>query len=134
MVVGRCLPYGEGITYWPLAEIASQVGDLRAALEGTDDAELAALRVGVALGTEQATASAEEIAWGFRKLFEALARTQPQLVVLDDIHWAEPALLDLIEYVATFARDVPLFLLCTARPDLFEPRRHGRRRGRTRRS
>jgi class 3 adenylate cyclase len=122
VLVGRCLSYGEGITYWPLAEIASQIGDVRVALTGTDDVELAALRVGVALGSSEGTASPEEIAWGFRKLFEALARARPLIVVFDDIHWAEPAFLDLIEYVATFARDVPLFLLCTARPDLFEVR------------
>jgi predicted ATPase len=122
VVVGRCLSYGEGITYWPLVEIASQIGDVRAALGGADDAELVALRLGVALASAEGTASSEEIAWGFRKLFEALAEAEPLIVVLDDIHWAEPTLLDLIEYVATFAHDVPLFILCTARPDLFEVR------------
>jgi class 3 adenylate cyclase/tetratricopeptide (TPR) repeat protein len=122
VVVGRCLSYGEGITYWPLTEIASQIGDVRAALGDTGDAELAALRIGVALGTVETIASPEEIAWGFRKLFEALARTKPVIVVFDDIHWAEPALLDLIEYVTTFSQDVPLFVLCTARPELFELR------------
>jgi class 3 adenylate cyclase len=122
VLVGRCLSYGEGITYWPLAEIVSQIGDVRAALTGTDDGDLTALRVGVALGSAEGAASPEEIAWGFRKLFEALTRAQPLIVVFDDIHWAEPALLDLIEYVATFSQDVPLFVLCTARPDLFEVR------------
>ena len=63
-----------------------------------------------------------EIAWGFRKLFEALARERPLIVALDDIHWAEPTLLDLIEYVANFAHDAPLLLLCLARPDLYERR------------
>jgi len=122
VLVGRCLSYGEGITYWPLTEIASQIGDVRAALGGTDDAGLAAVRIGVALGSAESTASPEEISWGFRKLFEALAHTGPLIVVFDDIHWAEPTLLDLIEYVVTFAQDVPLFVLCTARPDLFELR------------
>ncbi|HEX6679837.1 MAG TPA: AAA family ATPase [Gaiellaceae bacterium] len=122
VVVGRCLSYGEGITYWPLAEIVDQVGDLREALGTSSDADLAELRVGVALGSAEATAAPEEIAWGFRKLFEALAATRPLIVVLDDLHWAEPTLLDLVEYVSTFAQDVPLFLLCTARPDLFEQR------------
>jgi class 3 adenylate cyclase/predicted ATPase len=121
-LVGRCLSYGEGITYWPLAEIATQVGDVEAALAGSEDADLAAVRVGVALGTVEATASSEEIGWGFRKLFEALAQDKPLVVVLDDVHWAEPVLLDLIEYVATFATGVPLFVLCTARPELFEVR------------
>jgi len=122
VVLGRCLSYGEGITYWPLAEIVEQVGDLREALGTGSDADLAALRIGVALGSADATAAPEEIAWGFRKLFEALAATAPLIVVLDDLHWAEPTLLDLVEYVSTFARDVPLFILGTARPDLFEER------------
>jgi len=122
VLVGRCLSYGEGITYLPLAEIVSQIGDVATALEGSEGADLAMLRVGVALGTTSTTASSEEIAWGFRKLFEALARERPLIVVFDDIHWAEPTLLDLIEYVATFAQDVPFLVLCTARPDLFETR------------
>jgi predicted ATPase len=122
VLVGRCLSYGEGITYLPLTEIVSQIGAVAEALGGGGDADLAALRVGVALGSVDATASSEEIAWGFRKLFEALARERPLIVVFDDIHWAEPTLLDLIEYVATFAQDVPLLVLCTARPDLFEMR------------
>jgi class 3 adenylate cyclase len=122
VLVGRCLSYGEGITYWPLSEIVSQLGDLRSALGHNGDAELAASRIAAALGTADVAASSEEIAWGFRKLFEALAREQPLIVVLDDIHWAEPTLLDLIEYVSTFTREAALLLLCIARPDLFELR------------
>ena len=122
IVVGRCLSYGEGITYWPLTEVVSQVGDVRAVLGDDGDAELAASRIAAGLGTAETAASSEEIAWGFRKLLEALAREKPLIVVLDDIHWAEPTLLDLIEYISTFAQDAPLFLLCTARPDLFELR------------
>jgi class 3 adenylate cyclase len=120
ILVGRCLSYGQGITYWPLAEIVSEVGDLRSVLDDDSEAELAASRIEVALGTAQATASSEEIAWGFRKLFESLARENPLIVVVDDIHWAEATLLDLIEYLASFTRDAPLLLLCVARPDLFE--------------
>jgi class 3 adenylate cyclase/tetratricopeptide (TPR) repeat protein len=122
VVVGRCLPYGEGITYWPLAEIASQVRDLRGALRGLPDGELAAVRIEAALGAKDTPVSPEEIAWGVRRLFEALAREQPLVVVFDDIHWAEAALLDLVEYVATFTQDVPLLVLCTARSDLFDLR------------
>jgi class 3 adenylate cyclase/tetratricopeptide (TPR) repeat protein len=122
VLVGRCLSYGEGITYWPLTEIASQVGDPRSALRDDSDGELAASRIAAALGSAETAASSDEIAWGFRKLFEALAQSEPLVVVLDDIHWAEPTLLDLIEYVSTFARDAPLLLLCMARPDLFELR------------
>jgi class 3 adenylate cyclase len=122
VVVGRCLPYGEGITYWPLQEIAAQVGDLRAALEGADDAELAAIRIEAALGITDTPVSPEEIAWGIRRVFEELARRRPLVVVFDDIHWAEPTFLDLIEYVASFAQDAAMLVLCTARPDLFDTR------------
>jgi len=116
VLVGRCLSYGEGITYWPLQEIVQQVGALDQALP--DD--LARARIQAALG--QGSASTDEIAWGFRRLFETLAAEQPLVVVLDDLHWAEPTLLDLVEYVAAFAADAPLMLLGTARPDLFETR------------
>ena len=112
--VGRCLSYGEGITYWPLAEIVSQVGDATSIV----DDDLVRQRIEAAVGAGEA--SAEEIAWGFRKLFEALGQERPLIVVLDDIHWAETTLLDLVEYVATFAQDARLLLLCLARPDLFE--------------
>ena len=122
VVVGRCLPYGEGITYWPLQEIAAQVGDLRAALAKADDAELASIRLEAALGVTGTPVSPEEIAWGVRRLLEAIANTEPLVAVFDDIHWAEPAFLDLIEYVASFAQGAPLLILCTARPDLFELR------------
>lgn len=122
VVVGRCLSYGEGITYWPLQEIVEQVGDARAALDGTTDADLAATRIAAAIAPTGAPSSPEEIAWGFRKLFEALAAQTPLVVVLDDIHWAEPVPLDLVEYVAAFAGAVLLVVVCTARPDLLESR------------
>jgi class 3 adenylate cyclase/tetratricopeptide (TPR) repeat protein len=122
VVVGRCLPYGEGITYWPLLEIASQVGDVRATLRGVSDAELAAIRVEAALGVTDTPVSPEEIAWGVRRLFEVLAVQGPLVVVFDDIHWAESAFLDLIEYLASFVHDAPMLVLCTARPDLFDVR------------
>jgi class 3 adenylate cyclase/tetratricopeptide (TPR) repeat protein len=122
VLVGRCLSYGEGITYWPLREITSQVGGIEAALAGQADGELAAERIAAATGGSSTPASPEEIAWGFRRLLETVAMDGPVLVVFDDIHWAEPVLLDLIEYVVAFAKDVPLFVLCTARPDLFEER------------
>jgi hypothetical protein len=116
VLIGRCLSYGEGITYWPLREVVEQVGDIAAIA----DDELVVKRIEAAVVAGEATA--EEIAWGFRKLFETLARERPLIVVLDDIHWAESTLLDLIDYLATFAQDAPLLLLCTARPDLFELR------------
>ncbi|MEX2048050.1 MAG: AAA family ATPase [Gemmatimonadota bacterium] len=122
VLVGRCVSYGAGVTYWPLSEIVTEVGDLRSVLGDDGEAELAVSRIAAAVGTAETAASSGEIAWGFRKLFEAIASEQPLIVVFDDIHWAEPTLLDLIEYVSTFAQNAPLFLLCIARPDLFELR------------
>ena len=122
VLIGRCLSYGQGVTYWPLAEIVSGVGDVRSALGDDDEAEFAAARIEAALGKAGTSASSEEIAWGFRRLFEALAQRRPLIVVFDDIQWAESSLLDLVEYISIFARAVPLLLLCTARPDLLDGR------------
>jgi class 3 adenylate cyclase/tetratricopeptide (TPR) repeat protein len=122
-VVGRCLPYGEGITYWPLAEILKQLPRTPAGiLEGEARAEVIAARVTGAVGASHSVGAPEEIAWAFRTLLEALARERPLIVVVDDVQWAEPTLLDLLEYVVSFSRDTPILLLCLARPDLFEQR------------
>jgi len=82
----------------PLREIASQVGGVEAALAGTVDGELAATRFAAATGASSTPASPEEIAWGFRRLVEAVATDGPVLLVFDDIHWAQPVLLDLIQH------------------------------------
>ncbi len=122
VLIGRCMPFGQGITYGPLAEIVAQVGDVGAVLGAGEEAEFAAARIAAALGSHGSSASSEEIAWAFRRLLEALAQAGPLIVVLDDIQWAETTLLDLVEYVSSFARDAPLFLLCTARPELLDAR------------
>ncbi len=127
VVEGRCLPYGEGITYWPLGEIVAQLAgdDERALLEllaVREDRELVARLIRGAVGVGDATGTPEEIAWAFRALFESLATQQPVVVVVDDIHWAEETLLDLLEYVASFSVGAALLLVCTARPDLFDVR------------
>ena len=128
LVVGRCLPYGEGITYWPLAEIVRQVagddpGDQLPVLLADDpDAELIAARLGGAMGVSEVGGTPEEISWASRKLFETLARELPLIIGVDDIHWAEPTLLDLLEYLVTFTSGAPILLLCLARPDLFDAR------------
>jgi class 3 adenylate cyclase/tetratricopeptide (TPR) repeat protein len=113
VVRGRCLSYGEGITYWPVVEILKQLGTLP---EGD-----AARPLRSVLG-EEIAADAGEIAWGFRKLLEQEAQEQPLVCVLDDIHWAEETLLDLVEHVADLSRDAPIVLLCMARPELLERR------------
>jgi class 3 adenylate cyclase len=114
VVRGRCLSYGEGITYWPVVEIVKQFDSLP---EGDATLPLRSL-----LGETKATASAEEIAWGFRKLLESEAQERPLVCVLDDLHWAEETLLDLVEHVADFSGDAPVLLLCMARPELLEKR------------
>ena len=126
VVVGRCVPYGEGITYWPLTEIVDQVAGRDPAgivklVAGTESAELVAERIAGAVGLVEAEGRSEEIAWAVRKLFEALSRESPLVVVLDDIHWAEPTFLDLIEYLAGFMAG-PVLLLALARPDLLDER------------
>jgi class 3 adenylate cyclase/tetratricopeptide (TPR) repeat protein len=127
VVVGRCLSYGDGITYWPLSEIVRQIAgaDPRAGLrailgEGTDQA-LAAERLLGAIGAADEPARTEEIFWATRILFEHMARNRSLIAVVDDIHWAEPTLLDLIEYIVGFAR-APALIACTARPELFDVR------------
>jgi tetratricopeptide (TPR) repeat protein len=126
-VLGRCLPYGEGITYWPLVEILRQLfgEDVRAAtgrlLAADELGEVAAERIAAAVGIGEAAGASEETHWAVRRLLEALAAERPLIVVLEDIHWAEPTFLDLIEYLAGFASG-PTLLLCAARPDLLEVR------------
>jgi class 3 adenylate cyclase/tetratricopeptide (TPR) repeat protein len=129
VVVGRCLSYGEGITYWPLSEIVRQVAGadpragLRELLGEEPDEALAAERLLGAIGAADESARTEEIFWATRVLFERLARERPLIAVLDDIHWAEPTLLDLIEYLVGFAR-APVLIACTARPELYDGRPH----------
>ena len=114
IVRGRCLSYGEGITYWPVVEILKQLGTL-------PETE-AARPLRSLLGESEAPADADAIAWGFRKRLEQEAQEQPLVCLLDDLHWAEETLLDLVEHVADLSRDAPLLLLCMARPELLERR------------
>ena len=112
---GRCLPYGEGITYWPVVEVLKQL-DVR------PPDEAAAGAVGSLLGESEEPASAEDIAWAFRKTLEHAAAAGPLVVVFDDIQWAEETFLDLIDHVALLSSDAPILLLCLARPELLERR------------
>jgi class 3 adenylate cyclase/tetratricopeptide (TPR) repeat protein len=130
---GRCLPYGRGITFWPLVEVVRDAAAFReddtppqaleklAQLAGPGAEDVIA-RVASAVGLADASFGLDEVFWGTRKLLEAEASRQPLVVVLEDIHWAETAFLDLIVHVATTASGSPLLLLATARPDLFEHR------------
>jgi class 3 adenylate cyclase/tetratricopeptide (TPR) repeat protein len=123
VAAGRCLPYGDGITFWPLTELIQRLGGEQAVVKAVGDDPDAALvveRLRVLGG--HGTAPPEELFWAVRRLFEVLARERPLLVVLEDVHWAEPMLLDLVEHVSRWSRDAPIFLLCVARPELLEER------------
>ncbi len=135
VLAGRCLPYGDGITYWPIVEMLtagagisalddpeSVRGKLRSLVGEGPDTEIVVERIGHLIGLAGATAVPEETHWAVRKLLQAMARERPVVVVIEDLHWAEPALLDLIEHVADLARDAPILLLCPARPELLDER------------
>jgi class 3 adenylate cyclase/tetratricopeptide (TPR) repeat protein len=116
---GRCLPYGDGITYRPVVEVVRQLEPPLDELV-PDRRVLAVLR-GI-LGSDRDVSSTEEIAWAFRKLLEAVASERPVVCVLDDVNWGEETFLDLVEQVAALARDVPLLVVCMARPELLDRR------------
>ncbi len=115
VVRGRCLPYGEGITYWPVVEVLKQLDTL-------PDDETASEAIRSLLGESDAPTSAEEIAWAFRKTLEHAAAERPLAVLFDDIHWGEQTFHDLIEHVALLSTGAPILLLCMARPELVEHR------------
>jgi class 3 adenylate cyclase/tetratricopeptide (TPR) repeat protein len=115
VVRGRCLSYGEGITYWPVVEVLKQLGT-----RPEDDA--AAAVIGAVLGEATEPTTADDIAWAVRKTLEHAAWERPLVCVFDDLHWGEPALFDLVEHVADFSRDAPILLLCVARTELFDRR------------
>jgi class 3 adenylate cyclase/tetratricopeptide (TPR) repeat protein len=119
VAAGRCLPYGDGLTWWPLAEALGASGLLeRAAAED----ESAAARATELLKPAGEAIAPEEAFWAVRKVLEALARGRPLVLVIDDLQWAEPTFIDLVEHVAERARNVPLLLLMMARHDLLDIR------------
>jgi class 3 adenylate cyclase/tetratricopeptide (TPR) repeat protein len=128
VVRGRCLPYGEGITFWPLLEIMRQLhGDdvvpgIAARLAGDENAELIAERIAAAIGLAEGEGSSEDTFWAARKLLEAHAHERPLVVVFDDVQWGEPTFLDLIEHVADWSRDAPILVACMGRPELLDKR------------
>jgi class 3 adenylate cyclase/tetratricopeptide (TPR) repeat protein len=134
VLVGRCLPYGEGITFWPIIEVLKTASGIRDGhspdearmkiaelLEGPD-ATLIGERLSALMGLTDATPGVQETFWAVRKLFDQLATRRPLVVVFDDIHWAEPTFLDLLEYLADSLGGIPAFLVCLARPELLEVR------------
>ena len=128
-LVGHCLAYGQGITLWPVAEMVraaavilesddrnAAAAEIASVVEGPQ-APLAADRIAEALGFTEA-GGGEEFDWAVRRLFECRAAVRPQVLVFEDVHWAELALLDLIEYLARWSRTAPMLMVCFARPDL----------------
>jgi tetratricopeptide (TPR) repeat protein len=135
VLVGRCLPYGDGITFWPVVEIVKRAAGLMAGLStvesrarianvlrGDPDAAVVADRLGGLLGLASEPRGTEEIFWAVRKLLEALARKRSVIVVFEDVHWGEETFLDLIEHIADWARDAPILVICLARAELIEER------------
>ena len=134
LLTGRCLPYGDGITYWPLVEVvrhATGLGGDETAADARDrlaklvdeapdaDRIVDGVAAAVGLGGE---ATPTEIFVAGRRLLEWLAREQPLIVVVDDLQWAEPVFCDFLQYVARESRDAPLILCCLARPEFLEER------------
>jgi class 3 adenylate cyclase len=108
VAVGRCLPYGEGITYWPLYEVLDELGG---------EASKAVRDL-----IETGASSPEELFFAVRKHLEELAGERPLVVVFDDVHWAEPTFLDFVDHVSDWSRDAPILLICLARPELLDER------------
>ena len=133
VIRGRCLPYGAGITFWPLREmVASAAGftdrdttesvraSITALMGPASDAGLVTERICQALGLSAEPAPRDELFWAIRRLVTFLATERPLVVVFDDLHWAEPTLLDLIDHLAEHGRDTPLLVVCIARPEMAE--------------
>jgi class 3 adenylate cyclase/tetratricopeptide (TPR) repeat protein len=131
---GRSLPYGEGVTYWPLAEMVKcaagivdddpldvAIDKLRISCEDEVVADLLGLASGV-LEAVHSERSQQEIAWAAREWAQRMAQEQPLVLVFEDIHWAEEPLLELIEHLATWVREAPLLLVSLARPELLDIR------------
>jgi class 3 adenylate cyclase/tetratricopeptide (TPR) repeat protein len=143
---GRCLPYGAGITYWPLIEILrAQAGiagtddratalanldaHLATALAGSADLPLVRARLLVLLGLESPPVALPdvtpsrvhaEVGWALRRYLEAIGAGHPVVLVIDDLQWAEPALVEVIDGILDRMRGVRLALICVARPELAE--------------
>ena len=130
---GRCLSYGDGITFWPLAEVFRQAAgivpedgeeDARAKLASRFGERLAdaTSRIESVMGLSEQQYGKDELFWAVRAVLQELVRRRPLVVVFDDIHWAEPTFLDFIEQLLDASLGVPLLLVCTARHELHEDR------------
>jgi class 3 adenylate cyclase/tetratricopeptide (TPR) repeat protein len=130
VVAGRCTQFAEGPAYAPIAEIVSQLTDcpsrapsellsscLEKTLGGITEARSAALRLAALLGADERLGSIEELGWALRKLFDSQSRDRLLMVIVEDLHWAEQGVLELIANVARLTRDSRLLVVATARPE-----------------
>ncbi len=128
---GRCLPYGDGITFWPLAEAVReaagiteddslQVARSKLSEMSADLQSDVTHRLEAAVGLDSSTFPVRETFWAAGRLFEALGKRQPLVVQFEDIHWAEKTFIDLVHYLSGASVDAPLLVICTARPELKE--------------
>lgn len=135
VLTGRCLPYGRDITLWPVAEvlrgtIGVATGDsargvrrrIDAFLAGSDDAEFLSRQLAAVLGVDEAGPAPDELAWSIRRCLELEAARRPLVLIIDDLQWADDALLDLLEYVVATSRDAPILVVGLARTELLERR------------
>ena len=121
---GSCLPYGEGVTFRPVAELVEQAGGSARVSElvGAPDGDQVAENIAALVRSEMPPVSPAESFWAVRRLLESLARKRPLVVVFDDVNWGEPVFLDLIEQLSDWIRDAPVALVCMARPELHDVR------------
>ena len=123
---GRCLAYGDGITYYPLVEILEQIAtDAELGRVIAADPEAAGLlnTVSTAIGlADEEVVSREDTFRAVRRLFETFAGSSPLILIFDDVHWAEQTLLDLVDHIADWSREAPILLLCMARPEFLDSR------------
>jgi class 3 adenylate cyclase/tetratricopeptide (TPR) repeat protein len=136
VIRGRCLPYGDGITFWPIVGVLRDAAGIRQFDSSTeartkisallpqdgDDAALVSDRLAGLLGLGTAAPGIQETFWAVRRLFEELATSRPLVVIFDDIHWGEATFLDLVEYLGAFIRRAPVFIVCITRPEIQETR------------
>ena len=108
VAAGRCLPYGDGLTWWPLVEALGETGLFE---QVAGSAEPAIARAGELLKPQGEPVAPEEAFWAVRRVLETLAQRRPLVLVVDDLHWAEPTFMDLLEHVTDWVRDAPLLLL-----------------------
>jgi class 3 adenylate cyclase/tetratricopeptide (TPR) repeat protein len=134
VLYGQCSSDAEGSSFWPVAETVRRAAEIKTAdspeqaeakleeLLDDPDSERVADRLGRLIGLRPDPVTSEDAVWAVRRFLEVLAERNPLVVVIDDLHWAQPALLDLVEQVVALAREAPILLVAVARPELLEQR------------